>query len=130
MPGRPAPTIIAIGLLLMIGPSGLAVGIQLFLAMWSPSVVSVGARPDPRGVLLSAAIAGYGALATAGGIGVLRRRRWGWRIAVGTLVAGLAILAAVLVAVGPDLVTLSGVLIWGVTLALLVLPATRRTSGG
>jgi hypothetical protein len=105
----------AAGLLLLIGASGVAVGLQLLGAM-------AGAAGDTRpGIAISAGIAIYGAALVAAGIGVAFRRRWGFGLGLVGIVAGALLLVALLVVARGDAILLGGLLVWAATLACLLL---------
>jgi hypothetical protein len=105
----------------MIGVSGLAVGLTLFAAM-AAAAVSSGALV---GIPLILSIPAYGALATAGGIGLWRRSRLGWRVALVADLIGLGVLLWALTLSEGDAVIVGGLVIWGLAVALLVAPPTR-----
>jgi hypothetical protein len=103
-------------LMLVIGLSGLAVGLQLVVSM-----------PAAIGVAIGASFAVYGLVTAAAGFGLLRwRSRVAWGSAIAAIVAGLLLLAGLEVVVrGTDVVLGSGVLIWGIALICLLAPGTR-----
>ena len=121
---RPASLLAAAGLLLIIGLSGLSVGISLILAMRS-------ARDVPWvGVEIGAAIGGYGVLTMVAGIGLLARRRPAWWLGIVAIGAGWLFLVGLVVAVGSfDPVFGFGILVWSVTFACLLAEATRAAIG-
>ena len=120
MTTRPFTLVLAAILLFVIGVSGVGAGAEL---------LAVAAVAAATGALIGGAIAGYGLACIAAGIGLLQLRRWGLWLAIGSLVAGLAILAwiqLVLIGAAPDSVSGVGFVVWSVTLALLVAPSTRN----
>jgi len=118
---RPRLRMIGIAVVLVIGLSGLFVGLQLSLAMLGAAGAS------PAGPSIGAGIAVYGLLLTVAGIGLVFRRRWAMAIAVTGLVAGIVTLVGLMVATGADGILGMGTVIWGVTLACLL--AGGRRSG-
>jgi hypothetical protein len=79
------------------------------------------------GVQIGLGIAVYGLLATVAGIGLLGRRRSFWWLAVATIGAGLVCVIGLIAITSLDPVFATGIVIWGVTLACLVVPATRAS---
>ena len=123
MTGRPATLIAAAVMLIVIGISGVAAGAD-FLAL---PASDLGSDVIRAGLAMGALIAGYGAAATIAGIGVVLRRRWAWWLGVATMLGGLGLLVFLLAMVRSlDAVVAFGIIVWGVTLALLLAPATRR----
>jgi hypothetical protein len=120
MDGRPQPLIAAIILLVLIGVSGLGVGLTITSGMLSAGTPLVG-------VGIGAGIAVYGGLAALAGVGLIWCRRWSWWLGVATIVAGELFLAWLIVLAGGDEVFAFGVVVWGVTLACLLAPATRTS---
>jgi hypothetical protein len=121
---RTVPLVLGAVLLVIIGLSGLAAGVTIVAAMTSA------AAPPVVGLEIGFGIAIYGLLATGSAIGVFLRRRAWWSTGIATIVAGLVVLFGLAVAVGPDPMFGSGIAIWGVTLACLLAPPTRRALGG
>jgi hypothetical protein len=119
---RPFPLALAAVLLLVIGLSGLGVGIMFTQAMAVPGVPSTGLQ-------IGLGIAGYGLLATISGIGLLGRRRRFWWLAVATIGAGLAFQIWLVAIASLDPVFATGIVVWGVTLSCLIAPATREALG-
>jgi drug/metabolite transporter (DMT)-like permease len=117
---RPPSLRAAIILLLLIGASGLGVGLTITAAMTN-------AGTPLTGVGIGAGIAFYGALAGLAGVGLIWRHRWSWWLGVATIVAGELVLVWLIVLVGADGVFALGVAIWGVALGCLLLPATRAS---
>jgi hypothetical protein len=121
--GRPLPLVLAVVLLLLIGLSGLLAGLTIIQTM-------AGAAPLPTaGVAIGVGIAAYGVVATAAGLGLLRRRGVAWRAGVLVLGAGLLVQVALLAVSRLDAVSAVGLAIWGLALACLAVPATRRAIG-
>jgi len=105
-------------LLLVIGMSGLGAGITITQAMTGTPAVPV------VGVQIGLGIALYGLLATVAGIGLLGRRLAFWWLAVATIGVGLAFVIGLIAITSLDPVFATGIVIWGVTLSCLVVPAT------
>jgi hypothetical protein len=119
MTSRPFSLVFATVLLILIGVSGVGAGAELLAV----------ASGEPTGALIGGGIAGYGLACVAAGIGLFQLRRWGWLLAAGSIVVGLAILLwiqIVLIGAAPDSVSAVGLVVWGLTLVLLLTPATRR----
>ena len=119
MTSRPISLILATGLLILIGVSGIGVGGELL------SVASGVAT----GALIGGGIAAYGFACVIAGIGMFRLNRWGWLLALGMVMVGLAVLLwmeIILIGAAPDSVSIVGLVIWGLTLVLLLTPATRN----
>ncbi len=117
---RPRALLIAAVLLIVIGVSGLLVGLEL-LAVGGP----VTTEGDPAAVAIPAGIAAYGVAAIVGGFGVFRRRYWAYRLALLTIAVGLVELTWQTTLLGLDSITLFGVAVWGLVLVLLLLPDVR-----
>ena len=128
MTARPISLILAAGLLILIGTSGMAVGGGLLGSV----VNGTATAPDTRaaGITIGSTIAAYGFAAVLAGVALLIFRRWAWRLALLLIVLGLVGLGGALLAVGPDAVLASGLVIWAVTLVCLVAPDTRRAVAG
>ncbi|MFL5724937.1 MAG: hypothetical protein ACJ77F_01220 [Chloroflexota bacterium] len=118
---RPATLVGGALINVVIGISGIIVGLSLVGAMTAANVSS-GAT---RSVTIVLGIPVYGLLAAAGGIGVWMRSRAGWGLAVAVDVVGLGVLLWAVSIAGLDGVLLFGVAVWGVALALLVTSPTR-----
>jgi hypothetical protein len=119
MTSRPFSVIFAIVLLILIGVSGVGAGVELLAV----------ASGQPTGALIGGGIAGYGLACVAAGIGLFQLRRWGWWLALGSVVAGLAIqlwIQVALIGAAPDSVSIIGLVVWGLTLVLLLAPTTRN----
>jgi hypothetical protein len=116
---RPSTLLLAAVLLLIIGLSGLAAGVTIVAAMANGPVVPF------AGVGIGLGVAGYGVLATVAGIGLLGRHRSFWWLAVATIGSGLTLLVGLIAIASLDPVFATGLVIWGVTLACLLAPATR-----
>jgi hypothetical protein len=120
MTSRPISLILAAVLLMLIGVSGVGAGAEL-LAVASGEVT---------GALIGGGIAAYGLACVAAAIGIYQLRRWGWLLALGSLLVGLAIqlwIQIIVIGAAPDSVSVVGLAVWGVTLVLLLVPATRNT---
>jgi hypothetical protein len=128
MTARPISLILAAGLLILIGLSGMAAGGDLLATAKSgPEVAS-----DVRfaALALGTAIGSYGFAASLAGVGLVLLRRWAWRLGLVLVVVGLVLLVVAIVAAGPDRVFTFGLAIWGATLACLVARATRDAVAG
>ena len=130
MTTRPISLILAVGLLLLIGLSGMGVGGSLLGYAMNPQPADgtpIVVGTEQAAVLLGAGIAGYGFAAVVAAAGLVLLRRWGWRLGVMTVVAGLTVLVWAMVAAGAlDGLLLFGILFWGVTLVMLLADPTRR----
>jgi hypothetical protein len=124
MSARPISLILAAGLLLLIGLSGMAVGGQLLGAAGNGDVSGVDIRGAALG--LGTTIAAYGFLSVVAAVGLLTLRRWGWRVGVVMTVLGLVGLGSAAAAGGLDPILGFGVVLWGATLACLLASETRR----
>jgi len=128
MTARPISLILAAGLLILIGLSGMAAGGDLMATAKSgPEVAS-----DVRfaALALGSAIGSYGFAASLAGVGLVLLRRWAWRLGLVLVVAGLVLLVVAIVASGLDQVFEFGLAIWGATLACLVVRTTRDAVAG
>jgi hypothetical protein len=128
MTARPISLILAAGLLILIGLSGLAAGSDLLATAKSgPEVAS-----DVRfaALALGSTIGSYGFAAAVAGIGLVLLRRWAWRLGLVLVIAGLVLLVVAIVAAGPDRVFTFGLAIWGATFACLLATATRDAVAG
>ncbi len=115
MPIRTRFEWLAIVLLVMEGIPGLTVGASL-----APAI-------GGGGLFLVVGIVGYGVASLIGAAGILLEHRWGWPVALLTVLAGLAILVAVLAITGwRDEVIWGGIAIWVVTLVVVVAAGPRR----
>jgi hypothetical protein len=128
MISRPISLILAAGLLILIGVSGMAAGGGLLGA-------ASGRGPAQSGLGQAAAIGAvmgaYGFAAVFAGVALLLFRRWAWRLGIFLILIGLAVLVAVNVIVGAlDPVLLFGVAVWGANLWFLMAPATRSAVQG
>ncbi len=108
----------------IIGLSGLFVGLTLVVASIGIAVPSDTPTAAALGIVVGILI--YGVLAIAGGVGVWRRSRRGWWLALLTDAAGLSVLIWSLAVVGRDVVLMFGVVVWAIALTLLLAPDTRR----
>ncbi|HEX5825335.1 MAG TPA: hypothetical protein VFY18_12835 [Candidatus Limnocylindrales bacterium] len=123
MTSRPVSLILAAGLLILIGVSGMAAGGSLLGAASGRGVPQPGVG---GAVTIGAGMAAYGFASVVAGVALLMLQRRGWWIGVVLVVIGLAGLVAVNLVVGAlDFVLLFGVVVWGATLAYLLAPATR-----
>lgn len=125
---RPSSLLWAVVVHLLIGVSGVAAGLPLAAGVLSGSLDRF--QPTQRDVLVAAAIAfgvlGYGALEVVGALGVWRRARPGWWVALVVDLVGLAILVWVLgIAGGSDGIIIGGVVLWLIAIGTLVAPSTR-----
>jgi hypothetical protein len=124
MTGRPVTLLLAAGLLILIGGSGIAaasglVGIAIGGGASVPGV-------EPLTLLIGAVMGAYGCALVLAGIALLLFRRWAWWLGIALIAVGLlALLATLVIGRSPDPVLLSGVAVWSATLVLLVLPQTR-----
>jgi len=112
----------AMALLLVMGLSGISVGLTLAAA-------SFGASLPLAGVAIPAGLIGYGLALAGGGFGILLGRGWGWPLGVVAIVVGVVTLVILLGIVGGrDAVLAGGLVTWGATLGLLLLgwPARPR----
>jgi hypothetical protein len=119
MTTRPTPLFWAVVLLMVIGISGVADGAELVnVATGSLTSVAIGAG-----------IGVYGLACAAAGLGIGLLRHWGWWLGLVSILIGLVVLVAIqgfAIGAGLDPVLAFGFVVWGVTLALLVTPDTRR----
>ena len=106
---------IAIVLLVVEGLSGLAVGAELLIA-----TAGSGLTVPALGWLIPVGLVAYGAALLGGGIAMALGRAWGWWLAIGPVLAGLALLLILMITAGDDPVLLGGVAIWVVTLVALI----------
>jgi hypothetical protein len=117
----PIAAVIAVGLLALIGLSGIAAGLELLANLGA----AAGGTPW-TGIAIGVGIAGYGAIAALAAVGIWRGSRRAWWAAVGTIVAGIVVLAAASRLVGAiDEVFAGGVLLWSTVLVALLAPGTR-----
>jgi len=129
MTARPVTLIIAAGLLILIGGSGIAAAAGLL----GIAIGGGGSVPgvEPLTLLIGAVLGAYGCGLVLAGIALLIFRRWGWWLGIVLIAVGLlTLIVTILIARSPDPVLLFGVAVWGVTLVVLVLPQTRRAIGG
>lgn len=124
-PDRSVVLAVAVVLLLVIGLSGLSVGLGLMVLM--ANVVG----STWSGIAIGAGIALYGLAAVIGGIGIwLRRSRRGWWLAVATILLGMGVLGGLSIVVGGlDREFGFGILVCGATLGCLLAPGTRAAVG-
>lgn len=82
-------------------------------------------------MVLGVGIAVYGFATVVAAAGLVLLRRWGWRLGVVMVVAGIVGLVGAMVAAGSlDGLLLFGILFWGGTLACIVAEPTRRAVDG
>lgn len=112
---------VAAALLVVIGLSGLFVGLELLVAGYARS-----GDPAPAAIAIPAAIGAYGVAAVAAGIGLYVRRRWAYPLALVTIAVGLAELGWQTTLLGLDPVTLVGLALWAFVLVLLLVSRLRR----
>jgi hypothetical protein len=128
MISRPISLILAAGLLILIGVSGMAAGGGILGAASGRGSAQSGLG---QVAAIGAVMAAYGFAAVFAGVALLLFGRWAWRLGVFLIVVGLAVLVAVNVIVGAlDPVLLFGVAVWGATLWFLMAPATRSAVQG
>jgi len=122
MAGRPPTMLAAIGLLILIGVSGIGAGGGLLSVTGSSD-----AAADVRGaaLLMGSGIAGYGIACAFAAAGIWSRARWGWPLGVVAAGVGLILLIVATIIAGPDSILALGLVVWGLTLACLLAPATR-----
>jgi hypothetical protein len=115
----------AIGLLILIGVSGIGAGGGLLSL-----VGSTGAAADVRGAALAmgSGIAVYGIACAFAAAGVWSRARWGWPLGVVAATVGLVLLIVATAIAGPDSLLALGLAVWGLTLACLLAGGTRRAA--
>jgi uncharacterized membrane protein (DUF2068 family) len=121
MSGRPFTIVFGAVLLAFIGVSGIGAGIELL-----PVATSA-----PTGAAIGGGIVAYGIACVVSGIGLFLLRRWAWWLGTVAIVVGLVVLVwmqLIVVGAAPDAVTAVGLIVWGVTLVLLLAPATRRAA--
>ena len=107
---------LAVALLILEGLPGITVGGSL-----APTV-SVGGLPIVLGLI------GYGIASLTGALGLFLNRRWGWPVALVTVLVGLVVLIVVLgIAGGRDDVIQGGLVVWAVTLIALLVARPRPT---
>lgn len=128
MTARPISLILAAGLLILIGLSGMAAGGDLLAT--AKSGAEVASDVKFAALALGSTIATYGFAASLAGVGLVLLRRWAWRLGLVLVVVGLVLLVAAIVAAGPDRVFIFGLAIWGATFACLVAGATRAAVAG
>ena len=128
MTARPISLILAAGLLILIGLSGMAAGGDLLAT--AKSGAEVASDVKFAALALGTTIGSYGFAASLAGVGLVLLRRWAWRLGLVLVIIGLALLAVAIVAAGPDQVFVFGLAIWGATLACLVARATRDAVAG
>ena len=124
MTARPIPLILASGLLLVIGASGLAVAGGLLGVALNGSAAIPGLAT--AGLALGTAFAVYAFATIVAGVGLALLRTWAWRLGVLVVVVGLVALGfSILAARGADPILLGGVAFWSAAFVCLVVPPTR-----
>ena len=116
-PARPTSLGFAAVLLAVVGVSGLAVGIQL---------LSVAAGTI-SGFAIAVGVGIYGLACFVSAVGLFFLRRGGWWLGLAAIVVGLGVLVwiqLIFIAADLDPVIGFGLVVWGVTLALLLVPGT------
>ena len=123
----PRPSVLVAGVVLsiVIGLSGVGVGLTFVGAALSGPGGGFAPEIAEAGLRLGLGIAGYGFLVTAGAVGVWQRSWRGWWLVVAALGLGLVTLAVLTVVASMDEVLFAGVLIWGLAIGLLVASPTR-----
>ena len=128
MNARPISLIVAAGLLIVIGVSGMAAGGGLLGV-----ALNGGSAPDVRqvGLALGSVIAGYGFITILAGVGLVLLHRWAWRVGLFMMLVGLVALSGAIAGVGAlDPILLLGVGFWGLGLVCLLMPSTRAALNG
>ena len=121
---RPLTLALGAALLVLIGASGLMVGIGLVLSAVQNRTGL--AEVQRAGFVTGAVFSLYSAPALLAGVGLLLGRRWGWWLGLADLLVGLAILGYTLTLVdGLDPILMFGLVLWLITVGLLLAPATR-----
>ena len=128
MTARPIALILAAGLLILIGLSGMAAGADLVATARSGAELASDVKF--AALALGTAIGSYGFAASLAGVGLVLLRRWAWRLGLGLAIVGLVLLGVAIVAAGPDRVFVFGLTIWGGTLACLAATSTRDAVAG
>ncbi|HEX2756598.1 MAG TPA: hypothetical protein VHM48_14110 [Candidatus Limnocylindrales bacterium] len=128
MLARPISLILAAGLLILIGLSGMAAGGGLLSTIANGSSTTADVRA--AALAFGTTMAVYGFAAVLAGVGLLIFRRWAWRLGLLLSVVGLVLLTGAQLAAGPDLILGFGVAVWVTTFVCLVAPDTRRAVAG
>ena len=128
MTARPISLILAAGLLILIGLSGMAAGGDLLAT--AKSGAEVAADVKFAALALGSTIASYGFAASLAGVGLVLLRRWAWRLGLVIVVIGLALLVVAIVDSRLDTLFGFGLALWGATFACLVAEATRNAVAG
>jgi hypothetical protein len=125
---RPVTLVLAAGTLILIGGSGIAAASGLLgIALGGGSSVP---GVEPLTLLIGAVLGAYGCALVLAGIALLFFRRWAWWLGIALIALGLlSLLATILIGRSPDPVLVFGVVVWGASLILLLLPVTRRAIG-
>jgi hypothetical protein len=125
MVARPSVLVAGVVLSIVIGLSGVGVGLTFLGAALSGPGGGFAPEIAEAGLRLGIGFGGYGFLVTAGAVGVWRRSWPGWWLAVAALGLGFVTLVVLAVIASLDGVLLGGVAIWGLAIALVVAPSTR-----
>jgi len=128
MTARPISLILAAGLLILIGLSGMAAGGDLLAT--AKSGAEVASDVKFAALALGSTIASYGFAASLAGVGLVLLRRWAWRLGLVLVVIGLVLLVVAILASRLEPLFEFGLAIWGATLACLVARATRDAVAG
>jgi len=123
MSDRPTSLVASAGLLILIGISGVTAGSGLLIAGPSATVTDDVRR---AGLGIGGVMAAYALGCIVAGAGLWLRRRWAWLLGIGVIGVGLALLLYVVWLAGTDPVIVFGLVVWGVTLAALLVAPTRR----
>jgi hypothetical protein len=125
MVARPSVLVAGVVLSIVIGLSGVGVGLTFLGAALSGLGGGFAPELAEAGLRLGIGFGAYGFLVTAGAVGVWRRSWPGWWLAVAALGLGFVTLVVLAVIASLDGVLLGGVAIWGLTIALVGAPSTR-----
>jgi hypothetical protein len=125
-PTRATARWLSVVLLLIEGLSGASVGVTLLAAVTGLAGSARAGEIVPA-IGIPAILIVYGLALVAAAVGILFRRAWGWWLAIGPIVAGLALLLVLWITIGSDdAILLGGVAVWGITLvALLAIRPSR-----
>lgn len=121
---RPAALWLAAVLLLVMGVSGLLVGVELLSVAGSHATGT-----ELVAFAIAAGILAYGGAALVAGAGIFRLHRWAHRLALVVLAIGIVELGWQAWLIGFEAVTLFGLGYWVLVLALLLAPAVRAAVG-
>ena len=128
MTARPISLILAAGLLILIGLSGMAAGGDLLAT--AKSGAEVASDVKFAALALGSTIASYGFASSLAGVGLVLLRRWAWRLGLVLVVIGLVLLVVAILASRLEPLFEFGLAIWGAALACLVARATRDAVAG